>query len=190
MKLTQVALAAVLLVGLSACETIDTPDGKIPSQYLDAAKPLVGTYQGHFNHVSGEFTLKLDGETPVLTYSDASGHSILGPECGAVIGQMTQVYLSDDNTVGGAHFMLDPGKCMIEGRTVDVDVSQGSDGITLDVSIIRGHHQYWVPGDMTCWHEGGYHGGFTHCQHLPGHMEVVYDRINGQFKKAGSIQLN
>jgi hypothetical protein len=181
MKLTRIALAMFLVLGLSACETIDTPDGKIPSQYLDAAKPLVGTYQGHFNHVSGEFALKLDGDTPVLTYTDATGHDLLGSGCGAVIGKMTQVGISNDKSVGSARFELDPGKCNIEGHTVGLEFNQKSDGVILDVSIVRGHREYWVPGEVNCWPDGH---GHVYCNHYPGHMETVFDTINGQFRKA------
>jgi hypothetical protein len=183
MKYTQVGQVIVgilLMVGLTACEAVDTPDGKIPSQYLNAAKALVGTYQGQFNHAASELSLKLDGDTPVLTYTDARGHDLLGPDCGSLIGKMTKLGISIDEKVGSAIFEFNPGKCTIEGRVVDLDFNQSSDGIAISISMISGHHSEWIPGDTDCSADSR---GHIHCHHTPGHWITVNETIEGKFKK-------
>ncbi len=179
-KLEITAFVALLAFGLFGCDSIKTPDGKVPSKYLDVAKVLVGTYQGQFNDVSGEISLQLEGDTPVLTYTDARGHDLLGPDCGSLIGKMTELGISSDDQVGSASFELDPGKCNIEGRAVNLDFAQSSDGITVNVAVLSGRHNVWVPGGNDCSSDAH---GHTHCHHLPGQWVSVDKTIKGKFKK-------
>ncbi|MFL5812298.1 MAG: hypothetical protein ACJ763_01875 [Bdellovibrionia bacterium] len=180
MKLNHAVVSLFLVLGLSACKTVETPDGKIPAEYLETAKTLAGTYKGEFNRVSGEISLAFDGATPVVTYTDASGHDLLGPGCGSEIGTLTQIDVSMDEKLGEAVFAFSPGKCQIEGRSVYLGIKQKSDGILVYVKIIKGHRMEHTPGDTSCNMDGH---GQMHCVHFPGSWVKVDDYISGKFEK-------
>jgi hypothetical protein len=59
-KLSFVLSVAALAVTMSACKSVDTPDGKIPAEYVDMAKTYEGTYEGQFDGLKGELTFKMD----------------------------------------------------------------------------------------------------------------------------------
>jgi hypothetical protein len=170
-----------MAAALSACKTVDTPDGKIPAEYVGAAKKYEGTYHGRFQGVDGDLTLKIEGDTPVLTYTDAQGHDILGSACGSSIGLMKNVTVSDGEPVSieNAAFEFNPGRCA-EDHTLLVGVSTDNNTTTIDVSVIKGHYEFYVPGQIVC--NPGPHGHPV-CFETPGHYETRYRYATGSFKK-------
>jgi hypothetical protein len=180
MKFTQFALSLALVIGLSACKTVKTPEGKIPSEYLDAAKTLAGTYQGQFNGVPSEILLKFDGAAPILTYSNSTGHDLLGVGCGSEIGKLAGVSLDPLAYVETAYFALSPGNCPVEGRIVTLKFkNQGGDTVA-SVSIVKSHRAVHTPGQEVC-HGNGF-GGWD-CDEVLERDETVYETLDGQFKK-------
>ncbi len=166
--------------GLFGCNSIATPDGKIPATYLDKAKEFAGIYQGEFNGITGEILLRLEGDVPSLTFTSTSGHDLLGPSCNSSIGELAQIDTTLTGDLSGAVFNFDPGKCQIEGRTVELDFDASQDGKIITVSIIKDHTEAYIPGGIDC--SAGAHG-HEHCLHSPSSWQTVYKRISGKFKK-------
>ncbi|MFL5812065.1 MAG: hypothetical protein ACJ763_00690 [Bdellovibrionia bacterium] len=182
MKISSLLSIALMAVAVSACKTIETPDGKIPAEYVDAAKKYEGTYHGHFEHMAGDLTLKIEGTTPVLTFTDGQGNDIMGKGCGSSIGLMKSVTVSDGDQVAiqDATFQFNPGYCG-EGRELQVNVSPRDDGTVINVSAVKGHYEFYVPGQMVC--QPGHHGHPV-CYETPGHYEIRYRYVFGSFKKS------
>lgn len=182
MKISSLLSVVALAVAVSACKTVETPDGKIPAEYVDAAKKYEGTYHGHFENMIGDLTLKIDGQTPVLTYTDNVGNDIMGKGCGSSIGLMKSVTVSDGTPIEiqDATFQFNPGFCG-EGHNLEVGVSSDDNGTTIRLSVVKGYYSFYVPGQMVCQH--GPHGHPV-CYETPGHYETRARYAYGAFKKA------
>ncbi len=180
MKFTRIVSVLAMAIALSACKTVDTPDGKIPSEYVGAAKAFEGTYSGRFDGMKGDLTLKIDGDMPVLTYTDSFGHDLLGKGCGSSIGKLKSVSISDSNTIDSADFELNTGSCAFEGRTLSVSISIRGNETEFNLSAVRDHFQSFVPGDIVC--HGDAHG-HEYCHQTPGHFIIHYNYARGSFKK-------
>ncbi|MFL5812297.1 MAG: hypothetical protein ACJ763_01870 [Bdellovibrionia bacterium] len=178
MKFTQFILSLFLVLALSACKTVKTPEGKVPAEYLDAAKTLAGTYQGDFNGVPSEILLQFDGATPVLTYTNVAGHDLLGVGCGSEIGKLAGVTLDPLAYVTDAYFELSPGNCPVEGQIVTLEFQQKGDELT--VSVVKGHRIVHIPAQESC-HSDAW-GSYT-CDEILESDETVYDVLQGTFKK-------
>jgi hypothetical protein len=180
MKFTQFALSLFLVLGLSACKTVKTPDGNVPAEYAAAAKTLAGTYQGDFNGVPSEISLQFNGDAPVLTYTNVAGHDLLGVGCGSEIGKLAGISLDPLASVEAAYFTLLPGNCLVEGQIVTLEIKkQGSDTLAA-LSVVKGHRIVHIPGQEIC-HGNGF-GGYD-CDVVLERDETVYDTLQGQFKK-------
>jgi hypothetical protein len=181
-KITSLLSMALVAVAVSACQTIETPDGKIPAEYVDAAKKYEGTYHGHFDNKVGDLTLKIEGTTPVLTYTDSQGNDIMGKGCGSSIGLMKSVTVDGDPvSIQDATFMFNPGYCG-EGHNFEVSVSNRDDGTVINVSVVKGHYEFYVPGQVVCQPAGPHHHPV--CYGTPGHYETRYRYAYGSFKKS------
>jgi hypothetical protein len=179
MKLSHFVPVIALAAALSACKTVDTPDGKIPAQYLSLAKTLEGTYHGKFERMDSDITLTIEGDTPVLTYTNAWGHDLLGQGCGSSIGKLKSVSVSgpDANlSIDNASFEFNPGKCLALGKTVDVSIRNQVDGTKLDVSVLKDSHQVYIPGHYYC-------NPGEPCYTDPGHYDTIFNYYSGSFKK-------
>jgi hypothetical protein len=180
MKLSPIILSWILVLGLSACKTVETPNGKVPSEYLDQAKSLEGNYLGTWNGVPSELSLKFNGDTPVLTYTDFAGHDLLGLGCGSEIGQLAGVSLDPLANIQNAYFVLIQGKCFVEGQVVALDFKNQNDDALIDVSVVKSHEVIHIPGQEICYNNAL--GGYA-CSVTLEHDETVYDTLQGQFKK-------
>ncbi len=182
MKLAQIISVVAMAAALSACKNVDTPDGKIPAEYIGTAKTLEGHYLGQFDHMPSELSFEVDGDLAVLTYTDIFGHDLLGKGCDSSIGKLKSVTLSDETppTIESATFELNAGHCAFLSSTIDVNVSVHGTDTQLDLSAIRSASQFYVPGQPVC-HDDGH--GHVFCSETPGHYETHYNYANGSFKK-------
>lgn len=115
MKKIKVLLLLTTVTALSACDsTINTPDGKVPPQYLQLAQQYTGVFVGSFEGSPTTLTLALDGASPTLAVSN-DNHDLVGRDCDSSIGRMTDVSVdktaSEKLIVDGLRFSLDRGQC-------------------------------------------------------------------------------
>lgn len=182
MKLAQIVSVIAMAAALSACKTVETPDGKIPAEYIGVAKTLEGAYLGQFDKMPSELSFKMEGDTPVLTYTDIFGHDLIGRNCGSSIGKLKEVTLSDETppTIEMATFELNPGHCSFDSPTIDVAVSIHGNDVKLDLSAVRSQSQMYVPGQVVCHPDNQ---GHPVCFEGQGHYETHYNYANGSFTK-------
>ena len=127
------ALSA-LLVG---CNDVDVVDGRIPAEYLEQSRVLVGTYAGQMEMRAVTLTLALDGDRMVMT----SSPDFLGEGCQSAIGNLKKVKVDGNNnnyTVEGGSFAFDPNLCSmnVRGRQLDVRLRNRNGRIELTTSVL------------------------------------------------------
>jgi hypothetical protein len=182
MKLTRVLSLVAFALALSACNTVQTPDGKIPADFVGYAQQVMGTYTGEFNGRATQITLKLDGQTPVVSFSNDQG-DLLAKDCGSEIGRMTSITtdyvgLSNNEAISSATFEFSPGKCFLEGHemTFSFDSHQH-----LDLSVARETRVIHEPGYTNCGQDSM---GHVVCYYQPGMDQIETFYVTGHFKKS------
>jgi len=134
MKFFQVALMSFGFLSLGACR-VDTPDGKVPTKYINQAQEKAGTYQGSFEGRPARFVLRVGNDgTATLDFFNQFG-DIVGQNCGSDIGQMSAVWATNKK-VGGAAFELATA-CRVLGRHVSVDFDRNG---KAQLSIVKDSH--------------------------------------------------
>lgn len=136
MKRVLVLFLAVF--ALSAFKSIDIKDGQVPDQYLASAKKLEGVYAGTFERWSGELTIVLEGNKPVLQYKDSRGASLLPASCAATIGNMQWAQASNDGQIVAAGFKFNPANCSndVRGREIALSINNSK---SIKLSIFEGY---------------------------------------------------
>jgi hypothetical protein len=156
MKLTRTLIASFTLLAFAGCKTVKIKNGEVPNQYLSQAKKLVGTYKGDFEGVPGNLIVSVNGNKPVLTYTNKRGEDILNNNCHSEFGNLLEVTIKNENknpTVSSTLFDFDAGGCslMVRGRDASVDFKQTDKGMRINISILKDVYQHqvcsWVPGN-------------------------------------------
>lgn len=145
MKWNQVAtglLLGFLILGFTACKSVDIQDGRIPQEYLAEARQLSGVYEGMFNNVLGDLIIDFDGDRPVVTYRNDQDDDILGMNCESSIGALKKVSLKGsrgDLRVGRAVFEFNPGRCYksVQGREITFIFKQTQKGLRIEAGLLR-----------------------------------------------------
>ncbi len=108
---TKMLILALSCLALSACDdTMKTPNGQFPSEYLAVAQQYAGQYVGQVNRIANRAQISLVGNKPVL----ATAYDIVAPACNSKIGDMINfTYSKKDGAVKivGAEFSFDPNLC-------------------------------------------------------------------------------
>lgn len=131
--LLRLILVSSSLFALNACR-VDTPDGKIPEDYIAQAKQMVGNYRGQMQGgQAGALTFRLDGTRVIVKMT---GGRLLGADCSSDIGSLRSVEVSG-NTVSEAIFDLNGADC-IQGSSIALRVS--SDLRSIHASVLRESH--------------------------------------------------
>jgi hypothetical protein len=149
-------VAALALMAVAGCKTVEIKDGRIPNAYLSKAKKYEGVYSGQFNGVAGELILSFEGNKPVLSFRNEYGRDILNNNCESVIGNLKTVYIvgkKSNPQVDAVEFNFSPGRCALlaQGRRLSVDFKEKNGNVQLKVSLLREMRQrrdcQWYPGD-------------------------------------------
>lgn len=141
MKITRIFVAALSLLALSACKTVEIEDGRVPGKYLSQAKKLEGIYKGNFNGVAGDLIISFEGDKPVVTYRNPQGTDILNNNCGSSFGNLQKVTVKSENRkprVSNALFAFNIGNCglMVQGRHASLSFKETNNGLRATVSIL------------------------------------------------------
>lgn len=130
----KVTLLLTLALALSACEeTVRSKDGTIPAEYLSYAQHYLGLYQGQFDGVNGQLEISLNGNKPVVIFTDEFGGNDLVSRCQSSIDQLhsVDVRVNKDKQielVSAIRFRFYPGKCRgwIAGRDLTLFFSENT----------------------------------------------------------------
>lgn len=162
------SLALVVAVAiLGGCQYIEIKDGRVPAQYLSAAKAYEGTYSGAMEGVPGKIQIAFEGDTPRLVYTGQNGNDIIGNGCNSTIGLLQGVVVNEDNgtyKVSGADWGFNPGTCgFIRGRQVEMAFKEKDGKTVANVRILERsethYNCYWQPGYPGSPGYPGYPGG-------------------------------
>src|SRR5262245_17869826 len=91
-KITILCLSA-LTAALVGCNEVDIVDGRIPAEYLEQSRAVVGTYNGHMDGRRVALSVALEGDRMVMTASP----DMLGDNCQSQIGNLLKVRVDEDN---------------------------------------------------------------------------------------------
>ncbi len=106
-----------LLVALTSISCIKTvSDGRIPAEYLDAAKKYQGNYSAVLRGKSGSLNVKLIADKPQVSANGFHAGDILGEDCRSDIGDLTHIEVSKSKLTGQNYvsmfaFRIDRGNC-------------------------------------------------------------------------------
>jgi hypothetical protein len=105
----------VILISVSCIKTI--PDGRIPSEYLEAAKKYQKTYSAVLRGKSGSLTIRLIGNKPQVSVSGFHAGDILNEDCRSDIGDLTHIEVLQSKQTGANYvsmfaFRIDRGNCL------------------------------------------------------------------------------
>lgn len=125
LRLLGLALAFVM----AGCQYIDIKDGRVPAQYLSAAKAFEGVYKGNMEGIPGQIEIKFNEDIPRLSFAGENGNDLIHPSCQSIVGLLQGVMVDDagNNTykVTGADFAFNPGTCFkIQGRQVHLPLKK------------------------------------------------------------------
>ncbi len=162
-------LLFVLMGFTVGCKDITTSDGRVPKEYIEMAKPYMGTFVGQFEKVPTQLSLSMDDTGYVrLSAANANGSDILGENCNSKIGSMKVISVSGSKQnpkVNRVEFNFDPNKCPIMGRSIVLE---------FDQSAVQARILHHTDTEIQC--PGRYPtGGCT--------TENVFVYLNGVFKK-------
>ena len=105
-------LLPLIALGLAGCHR-DTPDGKVPHEYVGQAQQYQGQFQGQFDGKPTEMGLWMDGDRPYVVVQNQQ-NDLIGQECGSTVGQLQGVDVEQDDGqqyLEGAQFQFDGGQC-------------------------------------------------------------------------------
>jgi len=104
-------LLAALLT-LTACEdTVKTPDGKIPNEFLAIANEYMGQFSGDIRNTENTLVLSLNNNLVTLS----AQKDIIASECESKIGKLESFSYEEKNgaiEIVSAKFSFDPNRCM------------------------------------------------------------------------------
>lgn len=174
-------VASVGVIALSACNEIQTPDGKIPAGAESQLGEYLGEFEGHFDGASGKITLSLEDLKPKVTFTTTDGRhqDLIDASCDSRVGSMLSYKakkVSDDKYVLKSVVMgFDPGACSnIRGRALNIKFDRDrNENLKLKLSIyshseIGRYECLGIPPDDICYNTTEYH------------------YLEGKFKKAGN----
>lgn len=118
-------LLSICLLSLVGCDDIETPNGKIPAQYISKAQKLVGAFQGQFKRKPTTVILSLEGHSPIVEIHNNAANDLLGAPCQSQIGKLIKISL-DENDVGSAVFEFSGNKCFVQGETITLHFKDNS----------------------------------------------------------------
>lgn len=123
LRLLVLALLATATVG---CKSVEIQNGEVPAEYLYLAKKFEGQYEGKFNGIAGQLLVRLEGNKPVVEFSNSTGSDILNSGCESSIGNLKTVHLKgtkENPQIDSAVFVFNPGKCalQVQGREITFD---------------------------------------------------------------------
>ncbi|MGZ3695420.1 MAG: hypothetical protein ACXWQO_14985 [Bdellovibrionota bacterium] len=129
------AVLCFVFLAITGCEQ-QTPDGRIPADYLAEAKKMVGDYHGQMEGgQKGTLSVRLNGDKIIAKFS----RSLLS--CGGKIGNLQSVDVSG-SSLNTATFALSNASC-VEGNQLEFQVS--SDQRTLSLRL-----QAYTTSETTC----------------------------------------
>jgi len=163
-------LPLMALNALSGCRELQIKDGVIPSEFLDSAKKIVGTYEGithirssetsypHPNDPLREIELNFKLENNKLIVSTDS--DLAGKWCNSEIGALYSVVLDDHDQIIGAIYKFDPGDCLdkVKGRFLDISFNNKYnmssiqvyyDDYEIDHKTWKQSDRYYIRGDLS-----------------------------------------
>ncbi len=102
-------------MSISCIKTVS--DGRIPAEYLDAAKKYQGNYSAILRGKSGLLNVKLIGDKAQVSASGFHAGDILGEDCRSDIGDLTHIEVSKSKLTGQNYvsmfaFTIDRGNCL------------------------------------------------------------------------------
>lgn len=134
MKISKAVLCLAFLA-IAGCEQ-QTPDGRIPQDYLAEAKKMVGDYKGQMDGGQrGTLSVRLNGDKIVAKFSKNL------TSCGGKIGNLQSVDVSG-SSLNAATFGLSGANC-VEGNQLVFGVS--ADQRTLSLRL-----QAYTTSERTC----------------------------------------
>ncbi len=173
MKLSISILAlSMSLAILSGCtETVETPNGMIPAQYLDKVNAYTGTYMGQFEQKAGDLNLALEAGTIKVSFTNKASSELLDEKCQSQIGTLQSIEIGKDKNdieqLYSASFEFDANKCRDEvwGQSLVVYFAPTQ----LNIKILESEFdtRIGIPG------EGGPVGGGRHRTYLSGSFQKL-----------------
>jgi len=131
-------ILSLLSLVLVSCR-VETPNGQVPSDYLNQAKTVVGDYKGSMQGgQSGTLSVRLSGTKVVVSFSS----KLLS--CGGSIGTL-QAIDADNSGVQAAYLGLSKASC-VEGQELILSPSAGMKSFTAQV-VKESHDVQTCPSD-------------------------------------------
>ena len=136
-KYTRVLTLCVFMLFISGCRSVDIVDGRIPAEYLEQVRLLLGTYAGDFNGRAVRVDISLDGDRLVF----APQSDLIGNDCASSVGNLTKAYLegSEDNyTVEGGRFDFNPNRCVsVMGESLEIGLRMRDGNLRMNLLILE-----------------------------------------------------
>ena len=156
-RIVSVCGLSVLFILLAACESISTPGGELPKEWLAKVNSLIGVYLGsrgsYGPHAWGNYyetsvesgyqaRISLQGSRPILEISPDFG----GAGCGSSVGNLLSVRDGEDGTYS-ANFAFNPGRCasQIWGREISAYFYLENGQVKLRLWLVWSHDAYQRP---------------------------------------------
>jgi len=142
LKTFKVLLSGLFVLSIFGCKNVDIENGMIPDEYLGEASKFVGSYDGNFKGQAGTITVALHGNHMALTFAGANGGNDLLPGCRSVIGDLTQITVSEKSNgnyeLKRATFAFDPNLCseQVQGRHLYLDIKVKNEFVRLSASVL------------------------------------------------------
>jgi hypothetical protein len=133
----RILLYAVTILLITSCKSsIEITDGRIPKEYLEGVKLILGSYSGKFEGTPLTLALSLDNDRlRVITNRD-----LLGPSCNSTVGDLIKMQLQKQDGATQIHqgiFSLNIGNCdFIRGRNLKIGAEMRKDTPSLHLSIL------------------------------------------------------
>lgn len=129
-----VLLSACL--SLTACKTIETPNGELPDEAMAYAGQVVGTYQNRAD--LSEITVSLSGKRLIATHSSKNNLDVLESKCDTDIGLLREIRVGNDGKKIRGTFDFNRNYCTptLVGTTIELQVSEAQHSQTGKVEKI------------------------------------------------------
>lgn len=120
------ALMTLAIVAMGACE-YETPNGQIPSDYVQYAQAVIGDYVGKLDGgTSGTLKIRMNGDKPKVTFS---GRLL---SCSGTIGELRSIDVSNDRLYWAK---LQLSASCVEGR--DIKLTFSEDYKTVSATVLE-----------------------------------------------------